>query len=29
MVRHDALAQWVLDHRIGEWSNRERFYPGH
>jgi len=28
MVRHDRLAQWVLDNRIGEWSNRERFYPG-
>jgi peptidoglycan/xylan/chitin deacetylase (PgdA/CDA1 family) len=28
MVRHDHLAQWVLDNRIGEWTNRERFYPG-
>jgi allantoinase len=28
MVRHDHLAEWVLDHRIAEWTNRERFYPG-
>jgi allantoinase len=28
MARHDRLAQWVLDNRIGEWTNRERFYQG-
>jgi len=27
MPRHDELAQWVLDNKIAEWSNRERFFP--
>jgi allantoinase len=27
IVRHDALAQWVLDNRIDEWSNADRFFP--
>ena len=27
IVRHDELAQWVLDNRISEWTNGERFYP--
>jgi len=27
IVRHDELAQWVLDNRIAEWTNGERFYP--
>jgi peptidoglycan/xylan/chitin deacetylase (PgdA/CDA1 family) len=26
-ARHDEIAQFVRDHAIGEWSNRERFYP--
>jgi peptidoglycan/xylan/chitin deacetylase (PgdA/CDA1 family) len=25
-VRHDELAQWVIDNRISEWSNRDRFF---
>ena len=24
VVRHDALAQWVMEHQLGEWSNRAR-----
>jgi len=27
IVRHDELAQWVLDNGIREWTNGERFYP--
>ena len=27
IVRHDELAQWVLDQRIQEWTNGDRFYP--
>ncbi len=27
IVRHDDLAQWILDNRIREWTNGERFYP--
>jgi peptidoglycan/xylan/chitin deacetylase (PgdA/CDA1 family) len=27
IVRHDELAQWVLDNDIKEWTNGERFYP--
>jgi peptidoglycan/xylan/chitin deacetylase (PgdA/CDA1 family) len=27
IVRHDELAQWILDNRIREWTNGERFYP--
>jgi peptidoglycan/xylan/chitin deacetylase (PgdA/CDA1 family) len=27
LVRHDHLAQWVLDNRIAEWSNADRFFP--
>lgn len=27
IVRHDTLAQWVLDNEIDEWTNGERFYP--
>jgi len=27
IVRHDELAQWILDNRIGEWSNGDRFFP--
>jgi hypothetical protein len=27
IVRHDDLAQWVLDNNIREWTNGERFYP--
>lgn len=27
MPRHDEMAQWVLDNRIAEWTNRERFFP--
>ena len=27
LVRHDELAQWVLDNKIREWSNAERFFP--
>ena len=27
IVRHDELAQWVLDNGIKEWTNGERFYP--
>ena len=27
IVRHDDLAQWILNNRIGEWTNGERFFP--
>jgi allantoinase len=27
IVRHDELAQWVLENRIDEWSNQDRFFP--
>ena len=27
LVRHDDLAQWVLDNKIQEWSNGDRFFP--
>jgi allantoinase len=27
IVRHDELAQWVLDNDIREWSNQNRFFP--
>ncbi len=27
IARHDELAQWVLDNRIGPWGNAERFFP--
>ena len=27
IVRHDELAQWVLDNGIQEWSNQDRFFP--
>jgi peptidoglycan/xylan/chitin deacetylase (PgdA/CDA1 family) len=27
LVRHDDLAQWVLDNDIKEWPNAERFFP--
>jgi peptidoglycan/xylan/chitin deacetylase (PgdA/CDA1 family) len=27
LVRHDELAQWVLDNNIREWTNQERFFP--
>ena len=27
IVRHDELAKWVLDNKIGEWSNGARFFP--
>jgi allantoinase len=27
IVRHDELAQWVLENRIEEWSNQDRFFP--
>ena len=26
-VRHDELAQWVKDNKIGEWTNQQRFFP--
>ena len=26
IVRHDELAQWVLDNGIREWTNGDRFY---
>ena len=26
IVRHDQLAQWVLDHEIDEWTNQARFF---
>jgi hypothetical protein len=25
-VRHDELAQWVMDNNIREWTNEERFF---
>ncbi len=25
-VRHDELAQWVLDEKLTEWSNQQRFF---
>ena len=25
-VRHDELAHWVIDNKIAEWSNRDRFF---
>jgi peptidoglycan/xylan/chitin deacetylase (PgdA/CDA1 family) len=25
--RHDDLAQWVLDNKVREWTNQQRFYP--
>lgn len=28
VVRHDELAQWILDNNIREWSNQDRFFPG-
>ena len=27
IVRHDELAQFILDKEIREWTNRERFFP--
>jgi peptidoglycan/xylan/chitin deacetylase (PgdA/CDA1 family) len=27
IVRHDELAQWILDRNIQEWNNADRFYP--
>lgn len=27
IARHDDLAKWVLDNRIHEWTNADRFYP--
>jgi allantoinase len=27
IVRHDELAQWILDNGIREWTNGDRFYP--
>jgi peptidoglycan/xylan/chitin deacetylase (PgdA/CDA1 family) len=27
IVRHDELAQWVMDQGISEWSNQHRFFP--
>lgn len=27
IVRHDELARWVLNNKIGEWTNGQRFYP--
>jgi peptidoglycan/xylan/chitin deacetylase (PgdA/CDA1 family) len=27
LVRHDELAQWVVDNNIREWTNEERFFP--
>lgn len=27
IVRHDELAQWILDNDIQEWSNQDRFFP--
>ena len=27
IVRHDDLAQWVLDNDVREWTNDARFYP--
>jgi peptidoglycan/xylan/chitin deacetylase (PgdA/CDA1 family) len=27
IVRHDELAQWVLDNDIAEWTNKDRFFP--
>ncbi len=27
MPRHDELARWVVQNRIAEWPNRERFFP--
>jgi len=26
VARHDELAQWIMDNRIEEWSNEQRFY---
>jgi allantoinase len=26
IVRHDELAQWVMDNRIDEWTNEQRFF---
>jgi peptidoglycan/xylan/chitin deacetylase (PgdA/CDA1 family) len=26
IVRHDELAQWVMDNKLAEWSNRDRFF---
>ena len=26
LVRHDELAQWVMDNNIREWTNEERFF---
>jgi peptidoglycan/xylan/chitin deacetylase (PgdA/CDA1 family) len=28
IVRHDELAQWVLQNKIDEWTNQDRFFPG-
>ena len=25
-ARHDALAQWVKDNQILEWTNQQRFF---
>jgi allantoinase len=27
IVRHDELAQWILDGKVMEWTNGERFFP--
>jgi allantoinase len=27
IVRHDELAQWVMDKRLREWTNEQRFFP--
>jgi hypothetical protein len=26
IVRHDELAQWVMDNDIDEWTNQKRFF---
>jgi hypothetical protein len=26
MGRHDTIAQWVMDRKLAEWPNRERFF---
>jgi allantoinase len=27
IVRHDELAQWVMDNDVSEWTNQQRFFP--
>jgi hypothetical protein len=25
-VRHDELAQWIMDNGVDEWTNQKRFF---